>query len=217
MVDEPAQHLQQQDLEQAVGEQALATAYPLGLRIQQSQGRRDALDRFDPQGEQWRQCPHQRIGRPAIEVQARAGEVIVRLGRIAELVGQRSRIQQQGRLGQVQAPRCATARRMGHLQRTAAQHVQERPPGLHREPGEAAQRTGVNQVCAHAEVLEQRRQAIHSDGLQHVRPPPLDELQTIPDYTMPIIRIDTAHCLPCPCRPPPTPGRAPCPNAGVPE
>jgi hypothetical protein len=55
MVEQPTQQLQQQNFEQAISQQALATAHPLGLAKQQGQGVLQAADLRQGQHDQGRQ------------------------------------------------------------------------------------------------------------------------------------------------------------------
>ena len=143
MVEQPAQQLQDQHLEQAIGEQALTALHARGLGEQQLEGLPKAFHLTERQHQHRWQRGCQRMVRATVEIECRADEVGAVLGRVLERVLECARIEQQGRLVELHPGRRSRTARMqdGHL--AALEQVQKGAPGLRIEAHQTAKRTVV--------------------------------------------------------------------------
>jgi hypothetical protein len=164
MVQQVAQGLQQQDLEQSIGQQALAAAHTLRLGKQQRERVLDVWQGGHRQGHQGRQGLHQRVLGAAVKVQRGADEVAAVHRRVVEVMCQRLRVEQQRGLADDEAARRTAAGGVGHAHLAAPQHVQKGPPRLRREVRDPAQRPGMEEVGAHPEALQQGREPVNGVG-----------------------------------------------------
>lgn len=164
MVEQPAQHLDQHDLEQAVGEQPPAAPHLVGLGEQQIQRWREAVDVVDGHDDHAGQRADQGVFDAAREIECCAGHLRA-VDRI-EPMRRWAWVEQQGWLAERERAGKSTAGRVRHGQLSSAQEVQV-PFGTHIPIGaREAERLGSQQMCRDAEVVEQTRQSI--DGTQRL-------------------------------------------------
>jgi hypothetical protein len=95
VVEQPAQQLDQQHIEQAVGQQTLATAHAFGFGKQQGQRLRQPVDGCQRQHHQCGQGPGQRMLLATVEIQRGTDEVGAITRGVVEIMGQWPRVKQQ--------------------------------------------------------------------------------------------------------------------------
>ena len=166
VIEQPTQQLEHDDLEQPIGQQALAAAHAVGLGEQEIKGPTQTRHARQWQGDQAGQGPSQRVALTAIEDHARAGEVGAIGGWVVKAVGDGAWIEQQRRLVELHPPRQVTGAGMTELEATAPQHMQEAVSVAGVEMLAAAQHAVVVQLRLDAEVLEDAGEAI--DGAHGV-------------------------------------------------
>ena len=120
VVEQPAQQLDEDHLEQPIDQQAVPAAHPIGFGEQQFQRQIQAGNARQRQHHQRRQCAHEGAVDAAFEVQPGARQIGAFRRRIVEAVRQRARIEQQCRFIQTQVP--------GHLARMRVAYLQAAPP-----------------------------------------------------------------------------------------
>src|SRR5690606_345470 len=149
------QQLDHHHLEQAVDHGLAAAALVERLLEQQVQHRTRARQRLQRQAHEGRQRRHQRIAGAALEAQVGAGHVGAALGIAGKAVRQRPRVQQQARLADLHG-----AAAMADVQRTAPDQVQLAHAVKGVEGVDAAQRAGVEDLCAYREALQQDGESV---------------------------------------------------------
>ncbi len=165
VIEQPAQHLQQHDFEQSVGQQAVTAAHTVGLSKQQGQRLVQALDLVQWQQDHGGKGARKRVAFASLECQRCAGEVRPLGWGVMKVVRQRPWVEDKTRFAHHHA-----AGRPGlgavlddHL--TAPQDMQKGTSRLGVKVSHAAKRAVVKQVGSYAETLQQRGQAI--DGQDH--------------------------------------------------
>ena len=164
VVDQPAQQLDQHDLEQAVGQQSRAAAHAVGLGEQQVERGLQAIDLIQRDEHQSWQRRHQRVVLGTIEVEGGTREIRSVARRVVEGVRHRPGVEHQRRLVHDDAAFQAFDIAVRHHQLAPAQHMQEGAARLRVEGGRAAQGAGMEQVGPDAETIQQTGKSINGGG-----------------------------------------------------
>lgn len=130
MIEQPPEKMDENHLEQPIGQHPLPTTHVVDLGEQQVESGRQDVDLAQRERDHLREGAYQWMVLSAVEIESCASKVRVLGGRIVERMIQRTWVEQQRGLGDLVFLQARTAGLVGHGHLTVAKDVKEPPTRL---------------------------------------------------------------------------------------